>query len=121
MNCKGIAVIAALKKDCIAPEPGDFRLMGWPIVDMNTENWAKAGVVAHGIVKTGHNGVDLRGGDRKARGKGLGHDAQFLRPLRKVTSRAMVAPPLTFAPLNPIRRGMSRISMPLHRIIGPAS
>ena len=121
MHPERIAVIAALHQDGSAPEPGNFGFMRRPILNMNGKDRAKAGMIAHRVIKGGHDGVDLVGGNRKAGRKGRCHDGPRLPRQAKPRKRRERRTPLTFAPLNPIRRAMSRISMPLHRIIGPAS
>ena len=121
VNGKRVSVIAAFMQDRIAPETGDFRLMHGPVGDMDRKHRAKAGVVTDGVVKRRHHRIDFGGGDGKAWGKGVCHGANVRLVPRRGKRRDRRTPPLTFAAPNPIRRAMSRIFLPLHRIIGPAS
>lgn len=127
MGGKGIAVIATLHQDRIAPKARDLRLMFGPIGDMHGKNRAKAGVLADGGVKFRHDQINLGGGDGKAWGQGIGHNAASLalaacackRPQCRTPSR--IPHPFDLGPGPAYKAGMSCIFMPVLRIIGPAS
>ena len=76
----GIAVIAALIQDGIAPECGDARLVGGPIGDVTGKHRAKRLVPPDGGIKHRDHTVDLVGCDVKTRRY---HIAQMGRDRRR--------------------------------------
>lgn len=80
VDLHGIAIIATLQQQGVAPETANLFFMPWPVIDMHRKDRAKRRMRAHLRVEFGNDPVDLCFGDRNARRDA--HTTKIQTPMR---------------------------------------